>query len=53
MLFWLPLALSGVVLGDAMGFIGLGYAAVLWALLGYMVRGSRERVAAPPEPAVR
>ncbi len=51
--FWLPLAFLGALaFGDPGGLIGLGYAAVLWALLGYIVRDSREGVAAPPEPAV-
>ena len=52
--FWLPLALlGGIALGDAGGLIGLGYSAVLWALLGYIVRESGERVGVSPEPAVR
>ena len=52
--FWLPLAFLGAIaFGEMGGLIGLGYAAVLWALLGYIVRVSRERVGVSPEPAVR
>ena len=51
--FWLVLAIAGsAAFGDAGGFLGLGFAAVLWALLGYVVLDSRERVGTP-EPAVR
>ncbi len=51
---WLLLALGGeAILGDAGGYIGLAWSAVTWALLGYIVRESRERVGATPEPAVR
>ncbi len=50
---WLLLALGGgAVLGDAGGYIGLAWSAVTWALLGYIVRESREQVGATPEPAV-
>ncbi len=53
--FWLLIAILGsMVLGDtAGGFLGFGYAALLWALLGYTVRDGRESVGAAPEPAVR
>jgi hypothetical protein len=53
--FWLLIAIPGsMVLGDrAGGFLGFGYAALLWALLGYTVRDGRESVGATPEPAVR
>lgn len=53
--FWLPLvALGGAAFGEAGGVIGLGYSAVLWFLLGYVVlRSDRRRQAAPtPESAV-
>lgn len=51
---WLTLAILGTVaLGDMGGFIGVGYAAVLWALLGYTVVRSDSRQSAPtPESAV-
>ena len=32
--FWLPIAIA---FGDAGGIVGFGYAAVLWALLGYVI----------------
>ena len=53
--FWLLIAILGsMALGDTVGsFLGFGYAALLWALLGYIVRDSRESVGAAPEPAVR
>ena len=53
--FWLLIAIVGsIALGDtAGGLLGLGYAAVLWILLGYIVFDGRERVGATPEPAVR
>ncbi len=53
--FWLLIAIFGsMAFGDAAGgFAGFGYAAVLWALLGYIVRDGRERVGATPEPVVR
>lgn len=51
---WLPLAILGTLaFGDTGGLIGVGFAAVLWALLGYIVRDSGERVGATPEPAAR
>ncbi|PLS84708.1 MAG: hypothetical protein CYG60_16535 [Actinobacteria bacterium] len=51
---WLVLAIAGsAAFGDAGGLIGLGFAAVLWTLLGYVVLDSRESVGATPEPAVR
>ncbi len=52
--FWLLLAILGsIAFGDtAGGFIGTGFAALLWALLGYVVLDSQERVGTP-EPAVR
>ncbi len=51
---WLPLAILGTVaLGDMGGFIGVGYAAVLWALLGYTIVRSDSRQSVPtPESAV-
>lgn len=52
--FWLLIAIVGsMAFGDAGGLLGVGYAAVLWSLLGYIVLDSRERVGATPEPAVR
>lgn len=53
--FWLLIAIVGsIVLGEAAGgYLGPGYAAVLWLLLGYIVFDSRERVGATTEPAVR
>jgi len=53
--FWLLIAIIGsLAFGDtAGGFVGFGYAAVLWVLLGYIVRDSREQFAATPERAVR
>ncbi len=53
--FWLLIAIFGsMAFSDtAGGFLGFGYAAVLWALLGYIVFDGRERVGATPEPAVR
>ena len=52
--FWLPLAALGSVFGDAAGIIGLGYSAVLWFLLGYVVVRSDSRQPAPtPESAVQ
>ncbi len=52
--FWLPIALlGGVMLGEVSSYVGLGYSAVLWALLSYVVRESGERVGVSPEPAVR
>ncbi len=47
---WLPIALiGGAAFGDAAGFAGLGFSAVLWLLLGYIVRGDSKQIA--PEPA--
>lgn len=47
---WLPIALAGeAALGDAGGFVGLIYSAVLWLLLGYVVCGESKQIA--PEPA--
>lgn len=52
--FWLLLAMGGsAAFGEAGGFLGLAYSAVLWTLLGYVVRNGEERVGAVPEPAVR
>ena len=53
--FWLLVAIVGsMAFGDtAGGFLGVGYAAILWVLLGYIVLDSHERVSAAPEPAVR
>lgn len=53
--FWLLIAIVGSMAhGDtAGGFLGVGYAAILWGLLGYIVLDSRERVGAAYEPAVR
>lgn len=48
---WLPVAMAGAAaFGDPGGLVGTGLAAVLWALLGYVVRDSREHVGAPPDP---
>jgi hypothetical protein len=42
---WLPVAMaSGAAFGDLGGLVGTGLAAVLWALLGYVVRDSCEHV---------
>ena len=53
--FWLLIAIVGsIAFGEAAGgYLGLGYAAILWGLLGYIVFDSRERVGATTEPAVR
>lgn len=53
--FWLLVAIVGsMAFGDtAGGFLGFGYAAILWMLLGYIVFDGRERVGAASEPAVR
>ncbi len=41
--FWLPIAVLGsTAFGEAGSFIGLGYSAVLWGLLGYVVMRSDE-----------
>ncbi len=52
---WLPVAMVGpVAFGDAAGYVGLAMTAVLWALLGYAVRGGNQHAGlAAPEPAVR
>ena len=52
---WLPVAIIGTIaLGETGGFIGVGYAAVLWAVLGYVVVRSDSRQPAPtPESAVQ
>jgi hypothetical protein len=52
--FWLPLvALGGAAFGEAGGVIGLGYSAVLWFLLDYVVlRGDSRQAAPTPESAV-
>lgn len=53
--FWLPIAIVGsIAFGATGGFVGVGYAAVLWALLGYIVVRSASRQPAPtPESAVQ
>ena len=54
--FWLLIAIGGsAAFGDAVGgFLGLGYAAILWVVLGYVVRGGRrQQVGTAPEPAFR
>jgi hypothetical protein len=54
--FWLPITLFlAAAFGEWAGYIGLGYAAVLWGLLGYVVLlGSDSRQGAPtPESAVQ
>ncbi len=52
--FWLLAAIVGeIAFGESGGLIGFGLTAILWALLGYIVRDSRERVGTTPEPAVR
>jgi len=53
--FWLLIAILGsMAFGDAVGgFLGFGYAAILWGLLGYTVFDSRERAGATSEPAVQ
>lgn len=52
---WLLVAMVGsMAFGDAAGYVALGMTAVLWALLGYVVRESSEQAElATPEPAVR
>ena len=46
--FWLPLAVVGTIaFGETGGLIGVGFAAVLWALLGYVVVRSDSRQPAP------
>ncbi len=53
--FWLLIAIVGsMALGDTVGEIaGFGYAAVLWTLLGYVVRGGSREVGTAPEPTLR
>ena len=53
--FWLLIAIVGsMAFGDtAGGFLGFGYAAVLWVLLGYIVRGGSRQAGTAPKPAVR
>lgn len=53
--FWLLVAIFGsIAFGDAVGgFLGFGYAAVLWALLGYIVFDAWEQAGATPKTAVR
>ena len=49
--FWLPIAIAGdVAFGATGGLIGVGYAAVLWAMLGYVVVRSDSRQPAPASP---
>jgi hypothetical protein len=52
---WLLIAIVGsMAFGDTVGgIVGFGYAAALWALLGYVVRGGSRQVGTAPEPAVR
>jgi hypothetical protein len=52
---WLMIAIVGsMAFGDTVGgSLGFGYAAVLWILLGYIVRGGSRRVGLAPKPAVR
>jgi hypothetical protein len=51
---WLPIAIVGsIAFGEAAGIVGAGFAAVLWALLGYIVREGGRQPAPAPEPAVR
>ena len=46
--FWLPLAVVGTIAFDETGgYIGVGFAAVLWGLLGYVVVRSDSRRPAP------
>ena len=54
--FWLPIAIvSSIAFGDtAGGIVGFGYAAVLWALLGYVVmRADSRQPASTAESAVQ
>jgi hypothetical protein len=49
-----PLNRRNPTLGDTVGEIaGFGYAAVLWTLLGYVVRGGSREVGTAPEPTLR
>jgi len=51
---WLPIAIVGsFALGEAAGISGVGFAAILWALLGYIVREGSPQPAPEREPAVR
>lgn len=50
--FWLPIALLGSFFGDPNGFVGVGLSAVLWLMLGYIVRESSEQPAPATGPAV-
>ena len=51
---WLPIAIVGsIAFGEAAGIVGVGFTAVLWALLGYIVRQGDRQPAPAPEPAVR
>ena len=52
--FWLPIAILGTVaFGDAAGLVGVGLTAVLWALLGYVVRDGSRQPAPTHEHAVQ
>jgi len=50
---WLPIAIVGSTAPIDFGFVGLGLTAVLWALLGYIVREGGQQPVPAPEPAVR
>lgn len=52
---WLPVAIVGtIVFGETGGYIGVGLAAVLWALLGYVVvRSDSPQLAPTPESAAQ
>ena len=51
---WLPIAIVGsIAFGEAAGIAGVGFAAVLWALLGYIVREGDRQPAPTPETAVQ
>jgi hypothetical protein len=53
--FWLPIALVvSIAFGDTTGsIVGFGYAAVLWLLLGYIVRNDSQQPAPTREPTVQ
>ena len=52
--FWLPIAIFGTVaFGDAAGLIGVGFAAVLWALLGYVVFSNTRQPVPTSQSAVQ
>ena len=53
--FWLPLAILGTIaFGETGGFLGVGFAAVIWALLGYVVvRSDSPQPAPTAESAVQ